>query len=155
MAAVTVMRDQVIAEARSWIGTPFSHQQTMRGIACDCGGLPRGVCIALGTFPADYHLLPEAQPFLGYGRLPDGVSMQQACATFMTPIAREDMQAGDAILVRFDSHPQHLGILTPYRHGGLAFVQATPRGVIETRLLFGTEPRAMKFVAAYRLPGVA
>lgn len=151
-----VTREQVIAEARSWIGTPFMHQQTIKGVGVDCGGIPRGVCIALGTFPADYHLLPEAQPFLGYQKLPDGVSMQKACETFMTPISRDEMQAGDAILVKFDSSAQHLGILTPYRHGvgNLALIHATPRGVVETRLMFGTSPRSMKFVAAYRLPGV-
>jgi cell wall-associated NlpC family hydrolase len=148
-------REQVIAEARSWVGTPFAHQQEAKGLACDCIGLLRGVCINLGLFPADWQAMPEAAPFVGYCRMPDGVSLRLACDTFMTEVPREAMQPGDAVLVRFDAAPQHVGIVTPYPHGNaFGFVQAVPRGVIETRLMFGSTPRTMKFVAAYRLPGV-
>jgi NlpC/P60 family putative phage cell wall peptidase len=37
------IRDAVVAEARSWIGTPYQHQASLKGIACDCLGLVRGV----------------------------------------------------------------------------------------------------------------
>lgn len=154
MAAVT--RDAVVAEARTWVGTPFAHQATLKGVACDCGGLARGVSLALGLIPADYEAAPDAQRFMGYARQPDGFSLREACETFMTPIEPAAMQPGDAILVAWSAGPQHVGILAPYRHGGLAIIHATiTHGVIETRLLFGTTPAAMKFVSAYRLPGVA
>jgi NlpC/P60 family putative phage cell wall peptidase len=35
--------DQVIAAARSWIGTPYHHQASAKGVGCDCLGLLRGV----------------------------------------------------------------------------------------------------------------
>jgi len=35
--------DLVIAEARSWIGTPYRHQASLKGVGCDCLGLLRGV----------------------------------------------------------------------------------------------------------------
>ncbi len=36
-------RDDIIAEARSWIGTPYRHQASLKGVGCDCLGLVRGV----------------------------------------------------------------------------------------------------------------
>ena len=33
----------VIAVARSWIGTPYHDQASLRGVGCDCLGLARGV----------------------------------------------------------------------------------------------------------------
>jgi len=33
----------IVAEARSWIGTPYRHQASLKGIGCDCLGLLRGV----------------------------------------------------------------------------------------------------------------
>jgi NlpC/P60 family putative phage cell wall peptidase len=150
-------RAEVVAAARSWIGTPFHHQAELKGVGCDCGGLLRGVCIELELFPADYRSLPEAQPFVGYARSPDGESMVKCCETFMRPIERSQMQPGDVVLVRWDVDPQHVAILGDYRHGGLSIIHALGTrdgrgGVIETRLMFS---RAMAFVAAYALRGVA
>ncbi len=33
----------VVVAARGWIGTPYLHQASIRGIGCDCLGLLRGV----------------------------------------------------------------------------------------------------------------
>ncbi|HEY8382735.1 MAG TPA: NlpC/P60 family protein [Microvirga sp.] len=33
----------ILAEARSWIGTPYRHQASLKGVGCDCLGLLRGV----------------------------------------------------------------------------------------------------------------
>ena len=37
------IRTRIIAEARAWIGTPYRHQGSLRGVGCDCLGLIRGV----------------------------------------------------------------------------------------------------------------
>lgn len=34
---------RVVAAARAWIGTPYRHQASLRGVGCDCLGLLRGV----------------------------------------------------------------------------------------------------------------
>jgi NlpC/P60 family putative phage cell wall peptidase len=36
-------RSIIIAEARSWVGTPYRHQASLKGVGCDCLGLVRGV----------------------------------------------------------------------------------------------------------------
>lgn len=49
-------RAAIVAEARSWIGTPYRHQASRRGAGCDCLGLVRGVWRAL------YGEEPETPP---------------------------------------------------------------------------------------------
>lgn len=49
-------RAAIVAEARSWIGTPYRHQASRKGAGCDCLGLVRGVWRSL------YGAEPEAPP---------------------------------------------------------------------------------------------
>ena len=32
-----------VASARGWLGTPYHHQASLKGVGCDCLGLLRGV----------------------------------------------------------------------------------------------------------------
>lgn len=52
------MRAQVVAIARSWIGTPYRHQGCLKGAGCDCLGLIRGVWFDLYGF--------EPEPIVPY-----------------------------------------------------------------------------------------
>jgi NlpC/P60 family putative phage cell wall peptidase len=54
-----IRRGQIIAEARSWLGTPYLHQASAKGQGADCLGLVRGVWRAL------YGFEPEAPPAYG------------------------------------------------------------------------------------------
>lgn len=36
-------RQEVVAQARRWIGTPYHHQAALRGVGCDCIGFIRGL----------------------------------------------------------------------------------------------------------------
>ena len=38
-----VTREAIVQAARSWIGTPYHHQASCKGIGADCLGLVRGV----------------------------------------------------------------------------------------------------------------
>lgn len=38
-----VSREAVVAAARAWIGTPYHHQASLKGVGADCLGLVRGV----------------------------------------------------------------------------------------------------------------
>src|SRR5690606_6011340 len=50
--------DEIVAEALSWLGTPYRHQAYSKGVGCDCLGLIRGVWRSLYgdelEVPADY-----------------------------------------------------------------------------------------------------
>lgn len=143
----TVTREQIVAEARSWVGTPWVHQHRVKGRAVDCVGLVIGVARALGLVPQDFD-------FTGYGRVPDGQLLLR-CAQHMRPVARDAMQPGDVVVVAVEHDPQHIGILSPYPGGRLALVHSTStgaRGVVESRLVFSP---VLQFRAAFALPGVA
>jgi len=55
--------------ARSWIGTPYVHQASVKGVGCDCLGLLRGVWRELvGAEPEKMPPLPSlCSPTLGSG----------------------------------------------------------------------------------------
>lgn len=139
-----VERSDIVAEARAWIGTPWRHQMCARAVGVDCGQLVAGVARALG--------LRDVQ-ITGYPRIPDG-TLRGICDRYMQPIQVGEAQAGDVVLMRFDTEPQHLGILGDYEHGGLSLIHSTlkHRKVVEHRL----DDRWRSYcVAAYTLLEVA
>lgn len=140
-----VERAAVVAEARSWIGTPWVHQHRAKGVAVDCAGLVIGVARALGLLPAGFDVT-------GYGRHPDG-SLIAVCDQHMRRIHGNDLQPGDVLVVAIEKDPQHMGIVGDYRHGGLSLIHAASKAgqVVESRLLF---VRNFRFRGAYALPGV-
>ena len=138
-------RADVVAEARTWIGTPFHHMARSKAVGVDCSGLLVGVCRALG-------LLPQTFDTPAYTQTPNAELILDGCQRYLTPITFEAKQPGDVLLLILHRRPQHLGILADCRHGGLSIIHATLPRVIETRLLFS---RAMRFAAAYSLPGIA
>lgn len=139
-------RGLIVAEARSWLGTPWVHQHCAKGVGVDCAQLVMAVGEALG-------LLPAGVATRDYGRHPDG-TIERMCAAHLEPVARDDMKPGDVVVVRVATQPQHLGIVGDYQHGGLSIIHASGRastGVIETRLMFA---RGFTFVSAHKFRGV-
>lgn len=105
--------DAIVALARAWIGTPYRHQASLKGIGCDCLGLVRGVWReALG---------PEPQSVPAYS--PDwaeaGLREDLLDAARRHMIAREDrrFEAGDVLLFRWRAH-------LPAKHAGIAVSQS-------------------------------
>ena len=45
------MRQLIVTEARSWIGTPYHHCADVKGVGCDCGMLLVRVFVDLGLVP--------------------------------------------------------------------------------------------------------
>lgn len=41
------LSDCVIAEARSWVGTPYKDGHSLKGIGCDCVGLLEGLWLSI------------------------------------------------------------------------------------------------------------
>lgn len=142
-------RGDVVSAARALINTPFVHQGRLPGVALDCVGLVVAAARdALGLGPEfDY---------TGYGRVPDGRTFLAICDRLMTRIDSSAAQLGDVIALRYQQHPQHMGVLADYLHGGMSIIHALGtsdgRGrVVEHSLDPDTVARCM---AVYRLPGV-
>jgi cell wall-associated NlpC family hydrolase len=137
-----MMRAKIVAEARSWIGTPFRHQGRLKGVGVDCAGLVIEVGRALGL---------DVHDETGYAAVPDGVSMQRSCDAQMGRIERYGH--GDVVLFSFGRHPQHLGIVADYASGGNSLIHAyAPNGRVVETIFDGIWIR--RTVQAYRYPGV-
>ncbi len=69
-------RARVVAEARSWIGTPYHHRAKLKGVGVDCAQLP--LCIYVraglmadfdtGEYPHDWHQHREEERYAGFVR---------------------------------------------------------------------------------------
>ena len=91
----------IIAAARSCLGTPFVHQGRIPGVALDCAGLVIAVAQAVG---ADYC---DVQ---GYSRTPSRQQLERALDDQPCLMRVTDRQPGDVLLMRFAGDPQHLAI---------------------------------------------
>jgi NlpC/P60 family putative phage cell wall peptidase len=47
------MHPDIVAIARGWLGTPYRHQASLKGVGCDCLGLVRGVYAETYGRPAE------------------------------------------------------------------------------------------------------
>lgn len=153
--ARVITRQQIVAEARSWIGTPWHHHARIKGVGCDCIGFTRGVATELGIIGEDISSWNGVQRFLKYTQHPDGKNLLEACRAYLIPISKEKMQMGDVVLITLHEHPQHMGILGDYRNGGLSIIHASNdqrlMKVVEMRLMFS---QRFRFTAAFSFPGV-
>lgn len=101
-----VSREDIVAEALSWKGTPFHWQQMRKGAGCDCKGLVAGVAQELG--------MPEAKSI--YAAMPADASGRVDTRLLIhgleeTMVRADRMQPGDVLLLTMAKKPQHLAIL--------------------------------------------
>ncbi len=108
-----LLRDDIIAAARGWLGTPYLHQASLRGVGCDCLGLVRGVW-------RDLHgSEPEETPAYSADWAESAASETLAAAArrHLVEIPCTDYQPGDLLLFRWKPY-------LPAKHAGLASAAA-------------------------------
>ena len=96
-------RQQIIDEARTWLGTPFHHQGRLKGVGADCAGVVDGVARAFGF---------SGNVPVNYGRQPDCKAMKAVLNEHMDPIPVAEATLADVLWFAFDGDPQHVGIIT-------------------------------------------
>lgn len=100
-------RDEIIAATRAWLGTPYRHQHSVKGLGTDCLGLLRGV------YRDVYGHEPETPP--AYSPRWDEVERRElmlgAARRHLTEVAVA--QPGDVLVfrMRFDGPAKHCGIM--------------------------------------------
>ncbi|MDM9620045.1 peptidase P60 [Rhizobium sp. AC44/96] len=115
--------DRVLACAEGWIGTPYRHQASLKGVGCDCLGLIRGIWRELygeePEVPRPY--APDWAERSGEDRL-----MNAAYRHFDTSLSLAEALPGDLLLFRWrpDVAAKHAGILADERHFIHAYEQA-------------------------------
>jgi NlpC/P60 family putative phage cell wall peptidase len=55
------IREDIVTEAKSWIGTPYHHQANVKGHGVDCVWMPLMVYKAIGLIPADFSPAPYSR----------------------------------------------------------------------------------------------
>lgn len=102
------MRNAVVAEAKTWLGTPWHHRAAVRGAGCDCALFPLKVYQAVGLveegvevadYPPDWALHRDEERYLAM------------VERFGAPIALEQAAAGDFIVWRYGRAFSHGGIV--------------------------------------------
>ena len=141
-----ISRVKIVEAATAWLGTPYRHQASRKGVGCDCLGLVRGVWREL------YGVEPEAMPTY----TPDWAEAQgvetlaEAAARHMTPVPIDEAGAGDLLLFRWRAGlpAKHAAILVStdrflHAHDGAAVAFASFSSWWKRRAAF-----------AFRFPGV-
>jgi NlpC/P60 family putative phage cell wall peptidase len=105
-----VSRADIVAEARAWIGTPYRHQASLKGVGCDCLGLVRGIWRAL------YGREPEQPPpyTRDWAEAHGRETLAEAAGRHMIPVAIDQVLPGDVLLfaMKDRSPARHCAIMT-------------------------------------------
>lgn len=141
--------EHVVRAARSWIGTPYRHQASLRGAGTDCLGLLRGVWReVIGPEP---EAVPPYTP--DWDEAARREVLAQAAARWLVPVAAGGEGPGQVLLFRMSDGAvaKHLGI-TARQAGVETFIHAySGHGVVESPL---SAPWARRVAARYGFPGL-
>jgi NlpC/P60 family putative phage cell wall peptidase len=122
-------REQIVTAARGWLGTPYHHQASLKGVGCDCLGLIRGLWRELcgeepeelPAYTRDWGNVTGSEPLLAVAR------------RHLLPLASVDLaRPGDMLVFRMQAGvAKHVGVLTDDEH----FIHAVEElGVAEVTL---------------------
>lgn len=138
---------RVVNAARDWLGTPYCHQASAKGVGCDCLGLVRGVWRKVEGQE------PEAIP--AYSSTWSEVSRRERLIEignrYFAPVEASQRQIGDMLVFRMrrSAVAKHAGILV----GRDTFIHAYQgTEVTQTSLCDFWRSR---IAAVFRFPSVA
>lgn len=130
-----VTREQIVAEARSWIPTAYGHQQRIKHLAVDCDNFVSEVARACGvelseSWDNDYSHVEDGSRML---------ALLEANLIFVSDSLDDALPADIIVLsdekLRQPHAPRHMGFLTEWQREDVPyFIHASERGVREHRL---------------------
>jgi len=95
-----------LGEARLWLGTPYRHQASLRGVGCDCLGLLRGIW--RGLYGAEPEPVPPYAATWAESAAPGTDPLTAAATRHLVPAVGATPGPGDVLLFAFRSHlPAH------------------------------------------------
>jgi NlpC/P60 family putative phage cell wall peptidase len=141
------MTDLITRAARGWIGTPYVHQASCRGVGADCLGLLRGVWREV--IGAEPEAVPAYTP--DWDEVARGEVLNAAAGRWLRPVPVGGQGPGQVLLFRMrdGAVAKHLGI-SAEQAGCVSFIHAySGHGVVESPL---SEPWARRIVARFSFP---
>lgn len=135
-------RNQLIAEARTYLGTPYIHLGRLKNAGVDCVGLIQGLLAFSGVPHSD-----KLEYNAGGGGL---LSLSLEFRKYMEPVNPLVAQPGDVLVFWITRRGQarHCGIKTP---DGLLHTHSGLMRVAEHRIDVSWQKRLME---AYRFPNI-
>jgi NlpC/P60 family putative phage cell wall peptidase len=142
----TIARAAIVTEARAWVGTPYRHQASLKGVGCDCLGLVRGVWRAvLGNEPE------RAPPYApDWAESSSGEPLAEAALRHLVALDIANIAPGDVVLFRWRAGlaAKHAAIISApdlmvHAHDGAAVAEVALAPWWRRRLAY-----------AFRFPGV-
>lgn len=140
-------RAAIIAEAQTWLGTPYRHQASAKGAGCDCLGLVRGVWRAL--YGAEPETPPPYTPDWAERRGQE--TLREAARRHLVEVCVGQAQPGDVLLFRISPE-------APMKHAAILVAEDRivhaywGRAVVESRM---TPFWRDRLTAAFSFPGAA
>ena len=143
--SVEITRAAIVAEALSWVGTPYRHQASLKGVGCDCLGLIRGVWRAF--YGGEPETMPAYTP--DWAEAKGSETLAEAARRHLTEIGLADAGAGDILLFRWRNHlpAKHAAILVENGR----FVHAQQGAAVARAAL--TPWWRRRIACAFRFPG--
>ncbi|HXF53617.1 MAG TPA: NlpC/P60 family protein [Hyphomicrobiaceae bacterium] len=139
-------RDAIVAAARGWLGTPYHHQASRRGVGADCLGLVRGVWREL------YGEEPETPPpyTRDWSEASGEETLLAAARRHLLAIDPKSAAAGDVIVFRLRAGlaAKHAAIRT----GEATFIHAMEGAPVAEAAL--TPWWRRRIAGAFRFPGL-
>lgn len=138
--------DNVVQIARSWLGTPYHHQASCRGVGADCLGLVRGVLRELYGNDAE---VPPAYS-RDWAEASQTETMLDAAKRHLASVEVDNINAGDVVIFRYRRRTlaKHAGIMTDHSH----FIHAMEGGPVSEVAL--THWWRRRIAAAFSFPGI-
>jgi NlpC/P60 family putative phage cell wall peptidase len=106
---INITRADIIATAITWTGTPYHHQQSVKGVGTDCLGLIRGVWRDLYDFEPE--LPPPYTP--DWADATGEETLLRAASRHLIQIDPTSARPGDVLLFRYRQRlpAKHIAIL--------------------------------------------
>lgn len=145
-------RQIVVALARTWLGTPYHHQASVKSIGCDCVGLIRGLFAELyGQFPVSAASVAYTRD---WAEATGEETLIVAARRHLVEIAPTSAKPGDVIVFRYRERmvAKHTGLLAMAPDGAPTLIHALEAAPLSEVPLLPWWQR--RIAAAFSFPGI-
>lgn len=134
-------RADIVAEARTWLGTPWAPAGAEKGVGANCLGFLAGVARNVGLA----HLVAAFAPYRGYALPPEPRALLLGLRRHLARVSCAETRPADLLLFDLGAGLRHVALVSA--PGTVIHAHQTKGRVVEQRLLWTPH-------SAYRIAGL-